>query len=76
MAEENVNVTETNDVPSSDGVAPETNGIPENNGAPTDNGNAQPQLSKKELKKICMQEELYYDDMSKQEMLDMLEAFL
>lgn len=33
-------------------------------------------MSKKELKKICIKEELYYEGMSKQEMLDMLEAFL
>ena len=33
-------------------------------------------MSKKELKKICIKEEIYYDGMSKQEMLDMLEAFL
>ena len=33
-------------------------------------------MSKKELKQICMKEELYYDGMSKQEMLDILEAFL
>lgn len=33
-------------------------------------------MSKKELKKICIKEELYYDGMSKEEMLDMLEAFL
>ena len=33
-------------------------------------------MSKKELKKICIEEELYYDGMSKQEMLDILEAFL
>lgn len=33
-------------------------------------------MSKKELKKICIDEELYYEGMSKQEMLDMLEAFL
>ena len=33
-------------------------------------------MSKKELKDICIKEELYYDGMSKQEMLDMLEAFL
>lgn len=33
-------------------------------------------MSKKELKKICIREELYYDGMSKQEMLDILEAFL
>ena len=33
-------------------------------------------MSKKELKKICIDEDLYYDGMSKQEMLDMLESFL
>lgn len=33
-------------------------------------------MSKKELKKICIKEELYYDGMSKQEMFDILEAFL
>ena len=33
-------------------------------------------MSKKELKKICIEEELYYEGMSKQEMIDMLEAFL
>lgn len=33
-------------------------------------------MSKKELKKICIKEELYYEGMSKQEMLDMLESFL
>jgi hypothetical protein len=33
-------------------------------------------MSKKELKKLCIKEELYYEGMSKQEMLDMLEAFL
>ena len=33
-------------------------------------------MSKKELKKICIEEDLYYDSMTKQEMLDMLEAFL
>lgn len=33
-------------------------------------------MSKKELKKICIEEELYYEGMDKQEMLDMLEAFL
>ena len=34
------------------------------------------EMSKKELKQICIEEELYYDGMSKQEMLDILEAFL
>lgn len=33
-------------------------------------------MNKKELKKLCIKEELYYDGMSKQEMLDMLEVFL
>lgn len=33
-------------------------------------------MSKKELKQICIEEELYYDGMSKEEMLDILEAFL
>ena len=33
-------------------------------------------MSKKELKKLCIEEELYYEGMSKQEMLDILEAFL
>ena len=33
-------------------------------------------MSKKELKKICIDEDLYYEGMSKHEMLDMLEAFL
>lgn len=33
-------------------------------------------MSKKELKQICIKEELYYEGMSKQEMLDILEAFL
>lgn len=33
-------------------------------------------MNKKELKKLCIEEELYYDGMSKQEMLDILEAFL
>lgn len=33
-------------------------------------------MSKKELKKICKEQDLYYEDMSKQEMLDILEAFL
>lgn len=33
-------------------------------------------MDKKELKKICKEEGLYYDGMSKQEMIDMLDAFL
>ena len=33
-------------------------------------------MKKKELKKICIKEDLYYDGMSKDEMLDILEAFL
>ena len=33
-------------------------------------------MSKKELKKICIEEELYYEGMSKEEMLDMLTTFL
>jgi hypothetical protein len=33
-------------------------------------------MSKKELKALCIKEELYYEGMSKDEMLDMLEAFL
>ena len=33
-------------------------------------------MSKKELKKICIDEELYYEGMSKDEMLDMLTTFL
>ena len=34
------------------------------------------EMSKKELKALCIQEDLYYDGMSRHEMLDMLEAFL
>jgi hypothetical protein len=33
-------------------------------------------MKKKELKKICIDEDLYYEGMSKEEMIDMLEAFL
>ena len=34
------------------------------------------EMSKKELKRICIEQDLYYDGMSKHEMLDMLDAFL